>query len=131
MPRDRARKAGRTVRRQAKGTYDNGRSLLSRTRLDTVLPNGVRSLISEVLTVGAYTAGRGSAYQQVWSSITWIILAVIASPFTLGYSLLLAVPGAIGLLVGLVRLVPAANNRFQDARGDKLRNRDVPLWKRD
>jgi hypothetical protein len=99
--------------------------------LDTVLPNGVRSLISEVLTVGAYTAGRGSAYQQVWSSITWIILAVIASPFTLGYSLLLAVPGAIGLLVGLVRLVPAANNRFQDARGDKLRNRDVPLWKRD
>lgn len=131
MPGDRAREAGRKARGQARGTWRNARGLAGAFTFDKILPSGISGLIQEVMTVAAYTAGRGSPYQQVWSSTTWIILAIVASPFTLGYSLILAVPGAIGLAWGLLRLVPAVYRKFQEARGNRLRDRDVPLWQRD
>lgn len=135
MPGERAREvASRTrdgVEDQARGTARNARSLWDSFALDEVLPNGVTSLIQELLYLIPHAAGRGTTREQVFSSITLVILAIVATPFTLGYSLILAIPPAIGLLAGLFRLVPWVNGQFQSARGQKLRDRDVPLWNRD
>lgn len=142
MPGDRAREVARSTREtardgrewagsQVRGTYRNGRNLAGSFALDEVLPNGVASFIQELLMLIPYALGRGPARKQVFSSITLIILAVVATPFTLGYSLILAAVPALTLLIGLWRLVPAVNDKYQEVRGNRLRDRDVPLWKRD
>ncbi|WP_255149781.1 hypothetical protein [Halorarius halobius] len=135
MPGKRAREVvSRTrdgVEDQARGTARNARGLADSFALDEVLPNGVVSFLQELLYLIPRAAGRGTTREQVFSSVTLIIIAIVATPFTLGWSLVLAIPPAIGLLVGLWRLVPWVNDRFESARGNKLRDRDVPLWKRD
>jgi hypothetical protein len=142
MPGDRAREVARSTRetardgrewasRQARGTVRNGRSLAGSFALDEILPNGIASFIQELLMLIPYALGRGSPKKQVYASITLIILAIVATPFTLGYSLILAGIPALTLLIGLWRLVPAANDTYQEIRGNRLRDRDVPLWKRD
>lgn len=135
MPGDRARKAVKnssdTARRQARGTARNTRQLVGSFTFDQVLPNAITGTISELMMLIPYAFGRGSPRRQVYASLTMIILAVIATPFTLGYSLILAAPFAITLIVGLWRLVPAFNSAYASVRGDKLRDRDVPLWQRD
>jgi len=131
MPGDRARDAKNRAQRQARGTYDNTRELVGSFTFDQVLPASIADFLSEILALIPKAAGRRGAKSQVYSSITLILIALISTPFTLGYSLLLGAPFMITLLIGLLRLVPAANDRFQSARGDKLRDRDVPLWRRD
>ena len=135
MPGERAREVvSRTrdgVEGQARGTARNARGLARSFSLDSVLPSGVVSFIQELLYLIPRAAGRGTTREQVFSSITLVIIAIVATPFTLGWSLVLAIPPAIGLTVGLWRLVPWVNDRFESARGKKLRDRDVPLWKRD
>lgn len=135
MPGERAREVvSRTrdgVENQARGTARNARELKDSFAFDEVLPSGVTGFLQELIMLIPRMLGRGSPKQQVFASVTLMILAIIATPFTLGYSLALAAIPALGFLVGLVRLVPAANDRFQSARGTKLRDRDVPLWKRD
>jgi len=142
MPGDRAREAMRSTRErardgreyvegQARGTVRNGRDLASSFTLDQVLPSSIAGFIQELLMLIPYALGRGSPKKQVYASITLIILAIVATPFTLGYSLILAALPGLTLLVGLWRLVPAANEAFAEARGKRLRDRDVPLWKRD
>lgn len=142
MPGDRAREAVRSTRdsarggrewvgSQARGTVRNGRDLVGSFTLDQVLPSGIAGFIQELLMLIPYALGRGSPKKQVYASITLIILAIVATPFTLGYSLILAGIPALTLLIGLWRLVPAANDTYQEIRGNRLRDRDVPLWKRD
>jgi len=135
MPSDRARKAVRnstdSARRQARGTARNTRDLVGSFTFDQVLPNAITGTVSELLLLIPYALGRSSPKKQVYASLTMIILAVLATPFTLGYSLILAAPFAITLLVGLWRLVPAVNAGFSRLRGNRLRDRDVPLWRRD
>lgn len=131
MPGDRARRAANRVESQARGTASNTRSLVGSFTFDAVLPSSIAGFISELLALIPKSLGRGSAREQVWSSITLILIAIISTPFTLGYSLLLAIPWALTLSIGLLRLVPAANKSFRSGRGSKLRDRDVPLWRRD
>lgn len=135
MPGDRAREAVRqkkeAVGSQARGTARNTRELVGSFSFDQIFPNAVTGTIQELLNLIPYALGRGTAKQQVFASLTMIILAILATPFTLGYSLILAAPFVITLGIGLWRLVPAVNSGFQKLRGKKLRDRDVPLWQRD
>lgn len=129
--RDRARSAAGETRRQASAGWRNFRGFVGSFGVDRAIPNGMASLVQEIMAILAYAAGRGSPSQQVYASITGIVFAIVVSPLTLGYSLALAVPFAITLGWGLLRFVPAINDRFQEARGNRLRDRDVPLWQRD
>jgi hypothetical protein len=131
MPGDRARKAGKKAREQASGTARNTRELVGSFTFDQVLPNAIAGTISELFALIPRALGRESPKSQVYASTTLILLAIIATPFTLGWSLVLAGPPAITLIIGLWRLIPAVNERFAKLRGGKLRNRDVPLWRRD
>lgn len=131
MPGDRARAAKRRAENQAKGTYRNTRDLVGSFTFDQVLPASIAGFLGELFALIPKALGRGSAKQQVYSSLTLILIAVVSTPFTLGYSLLLGAPFMLTLLIGLWRLIPAVNTRFRSARGNKLRDRDIPLWKRD
>lgn len=131
MPGDRARKAGKRAGKQARGTYRNTRDLVGSFTFDQVLPGGIAGFIQELLSLFPKALGRGSGKQQVYSSTTLIIIVFISTPFTAGTSLILAVPFTGTLTIGLIRMVPAANEGFRSARGTRLRDRDVPLWKRD
>lgn len=131
MPGERARKAGKRAGKQARGTYRNGRDLVGSFTFDQVLPSGIAGFIQELFSLFPKALGRGSAKQQVYASTTLVLIALISAPFSLGYSLLIGAPFFLTLGIGLVRLVPAANDGFRSARGSKLRDRDVPLWKRD
>lgn len=135
MPGERAKKAVRRkkeyVGSQARGTASNTRDLFGSFTFDQILPSGIAGFLQELLMLIPYALGRGSAKKQVYSSITLIIIAIVATPFTLGYSLILAGVPLITLTIGLWRLIPAVNTGFDRLRGRKLRDRDVPLWKRD
>ena len=138
MPGKRAKRAKRRVEsgasgahRQARGTVRNGRQLVGSFTFDQILPNAVTGFLSELIMLIPYALGRSTTQKQVFASITLILLAVISTPFTLGYSLIVALPFVVTLSIGLWRLVPAVNSRFQSARGNRLRDRDIPLWKRD
>lgn len=115
--------------KQARGTARNTRELAGSFSVDRIIPNGVASFFEEVLEVVAYAAGRGTAEQQVWASIKGIIVALVFTPFTFGYSLALAIPFVFTLFIGLLRLVPAANKNFRSTTGDSLRDRDIPWWR--
>jgi len=125
------RKKVKEAREQARGTASNTRELVGDFTFDQVLPSGVAGFLQELVMLIPNALGRNGPKKQVYASLTLIILAVVSTPFTLGYSLLLAIGPAVTLSIGLLRLVPAANSRFRDARGNKLRDRDIPLWKRD
>lgn len=131
----RARRAVRNKReaasRQARGTASNARDLASSFTFDAILPSSIAGFLGELMALVPRALGRGDAKQQVFASITLILIAIISTPFTLGYSLILAAPFGITLLIGLYRLNPALNGAFRRVRGNKLRDRDVPLWKRD
>jgi len=135
MPSDRARDAVNNKReaasRQVRGTVSNTRDLVGSFTFDAILPPSIAGFISTLFGLIPKALGRGTAKQQVFASVTLILIAVISTPFTLGYSLILAAPFALTLLIGLWRLVPAINEGFGRLRGNKLRDRDVPLWKRD
>jgi hypothetical protein len=125
------RKAARYVGSQVRGTYRNTRTLIGSFTFDKILPNAIAGLIQEFIALLPKALGRGSPRQQVYASVTLIGFAVISTPISLGYSLIAAIPFAVTLVIGFWRLVPAVNERFRSARGSKLRDRDVPLWKRD
>lgn len=131
MPRKKAKRAKRRVERQARGTARNTQNLVGSFTFDQILPNSIAAFLSELFALIPKAFGRSSPKQQVYASITLILIAIISTPFTLGWSLALAVPFVLTLLVGLWRLVPAINSRFRSARGSKLRDRDIPLWRRD
>jgi len=135
MPGDRARKAVKNSREyaegQTRGTVRNTRRLVDSFAFDRVLPSGVRGFIQELLMLIPRSLGRGTAIQQVYASATLIIIAIIATPVSLGYSLILAVPAAITLVIGGLRMVPQVNSAYARVRGNRLRDRDVPLWQRD
>lgn len=114
---------------QARGTARNTRELVGSFSVDRILPNGINSLFREIAETLAFAAGRGSGREQVWASIKAIVLLIVVSPFTLGYSLVLAVPFVFTLGIGLLRMVPAANKQFQENRGGKLQDRDIPWWR--
>lgn len=115
--------------KQARGTARNTRDLFGSFSFDRILPNGINSLFREVAETLAFAAGRGSGKEQVWASIKAIVLLIVVSPLTLGYSLVAALPFLVTLTIGLIRMIPAANNRFRGSRGGKLRDRDVPWWR--
>lgn len=123
--------ATRWVMRQAAGTLRRTRGLFSGFGFDKILPNAIEGIISELMALIPRAAGRGSAKQQVYASITLIILAVISSVISAGATLIIAVLLLIPLSIGLARMVPWINDRFTGARGRRLRDRDVPLWTRD
>lgn len=135
MPSDRARDAVNNKReaagRQVRGTVSNTRDLVGSFTFDQVLPPSIVGFLATLMGLIPKALGRGTAKQQVYSSITLILIALIATPFTLGYSIVLALPAVLTLLLGLYRMVPAFNNGFQRIRGNRLKDRDVPLWKRD
>jgi len=135
MPGDRARRAVENKReaasRQIRGTARNARSLVGSFGFDKMLPASIAGFIAEWLALIPKALGRYGAKSQVYASTTLLIRAIISTPFTLGYSLVVAAPFVITLNIGLIRLVPAADSTFSRLRGNKLRNRDVPLWKRD
>lgn len=131
MPGKRARSAAKTVDEQARGTGRNVRDLWRRWQLDDLLPSAIAGFIQELISLIPYALGRSSAYRQIAASIALIIIAILLTPFTLGWSLVLAIPWAITLTIGLVRLVPAANDRYRRLRGGRLRDRDIRRWRRD
>lgn len=131
MPGDRAREVGQAARSQARGTASNLRELWSSWQLDDFLPGFITGFINELFMLIPYALGRGSAYRQIASSVALILIAILSTPFTLGYSLILAAPFVVTLAIGLWRLVPAINDGFTDLRGSKLRDRDVRRWRRD
>lgn len=135
MPSDRARRAvsrkQEAASRQVRGTISNTRSLVGSFTFDQILPPSIAGFISTMFGLVPKALGRGSAKQQVFASTTLILIAIISTPFTLGYSLAVALPFGLTLLVGLVRMIPAANSSFSRLRGNNLRDRDVPLWRRD
>ena len=119
------------ARRQARGTVRSGRQLVGSFTFDQILPSAITSIISELFKLIPYALGRSTVQKQVFASITLILLSVITAPYTFGYSYLLTLLFALTLSIGLWRLVPAVNSRFQSVRGNRLRDRDIPLWKRD
>lgn len=131
MPGKRAQAAKQRVESQARGTYRNSRDLVGSFTFDKVLPSSISGFIQELFALVPKALGRGSAKQQVWASTTLVMLAIISTPFTLGYSLIVAAPFVVTLFIGLYRNIPAVNSGFVSLRGNKLRDRDVPLWKRD
>jgi len=131
MPIDLMRRGWGWLTSQIRRTWDNLAGLVRGFAFDQILPSGIAGLLSELFALIPKALGRGSPRQQVYSSVTLIILAILSSPFTLGASLILAAPPAITLLIGVARSVPAFNNQFRNARGRKLRDRDIPLWRRD
>lgn len=126
MPGDKARE-------QVSGTVDNARDLAAGTRVDDVLPSGIRGLISELLYLIPHALGRGTPRQQLTSSVILGIMALLASPITLTTSLYLLIPLSITAGAGLLRLIPAANSSWKESRVRKAvkKNRDVPGWRRD
>jgi hypothetical protein len=138
MPGKRAKRARKRVERsgeqaasQVRGTADRAGSILGGTTVDEILPPAAVSTISWILALVPKALGFGTAREQVIASVSLIIPAVISTPITLGYSLLLAIPPSITLVIGLWRLVPAVNDRFMSARGNRSGDIDVPLWGRD
>lgn len=127
--RRRVDKATDRASTQARGTARNTRDLFGSFSFDRILPNGLVSLFREVGKTVATAFGRGSGKEQVWASIKAIVLLIVVSPLTLGYSLVVAIPFVVTFFIGLLRMVPAANARFQDSRGGKLRDRDIPWWR--
>lgn len=131
MPSDRARSAAQSVEEQARGTARNWRDLLGSFQLDDFLPNAIAGFLQELIDLVPNALGRGSAYRQIAASVALIIIAVVLTPFTLGWSLILAAPFVITLIVGLLRLTPAVNEWYRDVRGSRLRDGDLPRWRRD
>lgn len=131
MPRQKAREVKNRAERQARGTASNTRDLFGSFTFDKVLPSGVTGFLQELLSLIPRAFGRGDAKDQVYASTTLILIALITTPFTLGYSLVVALPFMLTLLIGLYRLNPWVDRQFTSLRGNNLRDRDVPLWQRD
>lgn len=119
------------LRKQARGTARNTRELVGDFTFDQILPPSIAGFIQTLFALIPRSLGRGTAKQQVYASVTLILIAIISAPISLGYSLVVSIPFMIGLIVGLYRLNPWVNSTFKRLRGRKLRDRDVPLWKRD
>lgn len=119
------------LRKQARGTYRNTRDLVGSFTFDQILPPSIAGFIQTLFSLIPLSLGRGSAKQQVYASTTLILIAIISAPISLGYSLVVSIPFILGLFIGLYRLNPWFNSQFTRLRGGKLRDRDVPLWKRD
>lgn len=122
-----------SARRQARGTARNARDLAASTRADDLLPAGIRGVISELLYLIPHALGRGTARQQVTSSVILGVLALLSSPLTLTVSLWLLLPLSVTLGMGLLRLIPAVNSGWKGstARSVVRKDRDVPGWRRD
>lgn len=131
MPGDRARRVKERVGDEASGTVRNTRDLVGSTSLGDILPSQFVTLLNEVIMALPHSLGLGSPAQQVYGSLTLILFAVVTTPFTLGWSLALALPFGFTLLVGLWRLVPAINSRFRGARDSAGDLGDGDLWKRE
>jgi len=119
------------LRDQARGTYRNTRELVGGFAFDKVLPPSIADLLQNVITLVPRALGRGSPEQQIYSSLTLIGIAIITAPISLGYSLVVATPFGLTLVIGLYRLNPWVDSQFRSLRGNKLRDRDIPLWERD
>lgn len=112
------------------GWYNLGK-IADKFALDSVLPNAITGLINEFISLIPYAFGRGSKSRQIFSSATLVVLMVLATPFSAGLSLILAVPFLVTLFFGFARIFPAVDSRWESARDDAgiERNRDVPLWR--
>lgn len=132
MPK-RLRNAGSSAREQAEGTYRNAQSFRKNTGLDDALPSGVRSFISEIFMLVPRAFGRGTARQQILSSIILMVLVIFTSPLSGFASLILLVPLAGALTWGLLRWIPAVNNVWSGSRAQKTlsKDRDIPGWRRE
>lgn len=122
-----------TAREQARGTARNAREVAGSTGVDDLMPAGFRGVISELLYLFPHALGRGTARQQLTSSVVLGLLAVLASPLTLTTSLYLLLPLTLTFGMGLWRLVPAVNSSWKGSRAQKVvgKDRDVPGWRRE
>lgn len=119
------------TREQVSGTRDNARELWDRWQLDDLLPNAIAGFLQELINLVPDALGRSTAYRQIAASTALIIIAVVLTPFTLGWSIVLAFPFVVTLSIGFLRLVPAINDRYRSVRGNKLRDGDLRRWRRD
>lgn len=114
------------------GTYRNFRSLFGSFTFDEALPDGVEGVINEIIYLVPTAIGVRGAKKQVYASLTLAVLILITSVFSLGISLILLVIPMTTLAIGLIRMVPAINERYSSGldRAGVERNPNVPLWRR-
>lgn len=126
MPGDKARK-------QARGTSRNAREFLGGTGVDDFLPRGLRGVGEELLYLVPHALGRGTARQQITSSVILGLLALLASPITLTVSLYLLIPLLFTAGMGVWRFIPVVNSAWKGSRvrGAVKKDRDVPGWRRE
>lgn len=125
------------AREQMKGTKRNTEQMVSNTGVDDFLPNGIRSLVGEFIHLIPHAAGRGTARQQITSSVILGLLLALTLPFSIpasaGVVLLLFGPLFFALGMGIWRLIPAVNSAWMGSRVRKSvkKDRDVPGWRRE
>lgn len=103
--------------------------------LDRVIPEGIAGQIQYLIELVPKSFGlRGTDRNtQISSSVILITLAVLASALTFGLTAAAVVLFGFGLLGGLLRMFPAGNRTWKDARS-RLPIRDdydIPKWERD
>lgn len=119
--------------RQSVATYQNYRDLVGSFALQDALPNGVESLINELINLVPAAIGTQGAKRQVYASMTLAVLILLSLPFSAGTSIVLMVFPLATFFVGLLRMTPWINSLASEGLQETgaTKDRNVPLWRRE
>lgn len=115
--------------REAEGTMQRTRQFVGDLSLGDLVPSILARIWSDFIESLTLAVGAGSAEEQVTGSAKVIGYIVITSPITLFYSLILAVPFVVTLLLGFVRFIPAVDGAWKSSRTSA--EQQTRRWKRD
>lgn len=128
-------RGGRFLLEQARGTRENAGRAWDYLTFDNILPPSIRDLIQWIIEIVPKLFGvrDTSPWQQVGAALSVIGFAFLATVLTGGW-LIATVVIVAGLgSMGLIRFVPAVNDRWNKWRAalPVKDDYDVPRWKRD